>query len=329
MRDMKNFFFLPFLSFICTSSLISCNEFADEAYYYSDGGSCDYDCQPQAIGCCEVWEQPFRAYVDHVEGRWLDNNQGYTSLGSFIALENLETDNFLPFLDVRGHLFNDGRLAANIGGGVRFIDRDNRRVFGVNAYYDFRDRSHRHQFHQIGVGAEMLTDCWDLRLNGYFPVNGNTFSKTKSKNFGDGFFATCRERIPGMWGGDIEVGRWLMRRCPCDCFDLYGAVGAYYFSSKHHKDVIGGEVRLAADVSKYFNFEVRAGYDQVYRTSVQGRVTLTVPFESLFCSNRCADAFCSAYQPVRRQEIIVNDKKDCCWTWNWDCPKCNCDGCAD
>lgn len=290
-------------------------------------------CLNKSNECCEVWGYPFRLYIDHVEGRWLDNSEGYTSFGSFLALQELDVKCYdvFPFLDVREHVFNNGRTAANLGGGFRFIDRKNYKVFGINAFYDYREKHHK-RYSQLGIGLEMLSYCWDLRLNGYFPMGKWGHSKSVSKTFEGGFFAECREHQSGMWGGDVEVGRWLKRRGACDYFDLYGAIGAYYYSArKHHQhNIIGGEARLAANLGRYFSVEVRGGYDQVYHASAQARVTLTIPFDIKWnscCKETCLDNCCLkelAYQPVRRQEIIALDRKDCCFEWNWDDSGCNC-----
>lgn len=286
---------------------------------------CDQESQCCHVAeCCEVWGDPFRIYADHVEGKWLDNQDGYSSIGIFLALPSLESCNIFPFLDLRFHVFNHGETAGNFGGGLRYIDRKNARVFGVNAYYDYRETDWRRNFDQVGLGFEVLTSCFDVRLNSYWRLGDFRHSKTHVfDNFIGGFIATCERRQSGTWGGDLELGRWLVNRCPCDFFDLYGAIGAYYYNAEgHDNQIVGAEVRLASNLGRYVNLELKGGYDEVYRGSLQGRITLTFPLSdigNLF--NCCLDSCCIreiAYQPVQRQEIIVLGKKDCCWTWNWD-----------
>lgn len=279
-------------------------------------------CNPCCMSCCDGW-----VYVDHVEGHWLDNREGYTSLGLFVPVPISKTPRFLPFLDLRGHWFNDGKAAANLGGGLRLINYNTSRVFGVNAFYDYRKVSWNNEVHQIGIGFEALSPCWDFRFNGYFPLGERSFhSRRHHFEFteGDGFMASCRESRNSMAGFDAEVGRWLNR---CNCFNLYGAIGFYsYFPNKNKRNLYGGQARLLADIGRYVSLEVRGGYDQVSHGMVQGRITITIPFDTISrwagnnCSNRnCQNCCCFdvACQPIYRQEIIALSGKDCCWEWNW------------
>jgi len=64
---------------------------------------------------------------------------------------------------------DDVLFSANIGGGYRYYVEEMDRIFGVNAFYDYRDTG-LHSFNQIGVGIETLGTCLDFRANGYFVV---------------------------------------------------------------------------------------------------------------------------------------------------------------
>lgn len=291
-----------------------------------------------------AWEYPQRLYVDYVEGRWLDNHEGYTSLGVFYAFRNIGFCEIVPFIDLRYHIFNDGKRAANFGGGLRYINYQRRMAFGINAYYDFRKGSWNHYYKDIGLGVEILSPCVDVRLNGYIPVGKrDAFSSARIfDQFEGDFLATCRQKRSSLWGVDGEVGRWLKRKCPCDFFDLYGAIGWHYFSSRDHhkKDLYGGDVRLLTNLGSFFVFELRGGYDSVYHGMVQGRLTLSVPTEMLgyglsyltgtgpiaydCCKPACNPCCGEFFEPVQRQEIMVLSKKDCCWTWNWEDEGCEC-----
>lgn len=278
-------------------------------------------CNTCCASCCDGW-----VYVDHVEGHWLDNRQGYTSLGVFLPVPILKSSTFLPFVDLRGHWFNNGKAAANLGGGLRYINTKTSRVFGVNAFYDYRRISWNNDAHQLGIGFEALSPCWDIRINGYLPLGERSFhSKRHCFEFSGDFFATCRASRSSMSGFDAEIGKWLTR---CNCFNLYGAVGFYsYFPNKHNRNLYGGQARLLADIGRYVSLEVRGGYDQVSHGMMQGRIAITIPFDAIFrrTGNNCNDRGCQscccfdiACQPIYRQEIIALSGKDCCWQWNWD-----------
>lgn len=277
--------------------------------------TCDCGCCPSI--CCEP-----RVYVDHVEGRWLDNREGYTSLGVFLPLTH---GNFLPFLDVRSHVFNDGWTAANLGGGFRIANNDASAIFGINAFYDYRKAAWSHYYRQVGVGMEVLSECLDFRLNGYFPIERTSHGEKHFFRFADGFKATCQQRRQSLSGFDAELGRYLCNCCcDCDCcccFNLYAALGFYsYFPDEHEDNIYGGQLRLASKIGRYLELEVRAGYDRINHTMAQGRVTFTLPL----CCETC-DTICNwMCQPIFRQEIIALGKKDCCWTWNWGGHGCHC-----
>jgi hypothetical protein len=55
----------------------------------------------------------------HVEAKGLGYDKGYTTLeGMFFPLKNVCPA--YPFIDLRGHIFNNNEYAANVGLGVRF-----------------------------------------------------------------------------------------------------------------------------------------------------------------------------------------------------------------
>ncbi len=282
--------------------------------------------EDSCLDCCELSGCQF-AYLGHTEGRWLDNREGYTTFGAFSQWPALGFNNLLTFVDVRAHVFNNGKRAANIGIGARYVTCNNQ-VFGANVFYDFREAYWHHRFNQIGVGLEMLTPCWEARLNGYFPIGRRWgHSSTHHFDFSGSFSATCREKRVAMGGADFEIGRWLN----CGCFSFYAGIGPYFYLPEEHRNVYGGEIRLLANIGRYVTLEARAGYDRVFHGEGQGTIIVSIPFELFFGGkggDTCQQGCCVrdiACQRVERQEIIAISHKDCCWTWNWDdsCSSCN------
>ncbi len=275
--------------------------------------------------CCDP-----RIYFDHVEGNWLDNRKGYTSFGMFIPFQLCTESYWFPFIDLRGHWFNNGKTAGNLGGGLRFINSDSSKVFGVNAYYDFRQGSWRHYYDQLGIGIEMLTPGWDFRCNSYFPLGGRKAHRRHEIDLGNGFEATNHQHQQSLGGFDAEIGKWLRRQSSCCRFNLYGALGFYsYFPEKHRRNILGGEVRIYSQLGRYVSIEIQGGCDRVNHGMLQGTLAITIPIGSCRCEVESCDQCCSGllYQPVHRQEIIALDKKDKNWTWNWEdsfsCSDCN------
>lgn len=231
----------------------------------------------------------------HTESKGIGYETGYTTLEAFYNLA--QEQKWAPFVDLRGHVFDNGRWAANAGLGVRYIDCV---TYGANLYYDFRD-SHLHSYHQVGFGVEVLSNQWDFRANGYFPV-GNKKSRgydPKFKEFQGHHLILTDLRERALTGGNAELGYHFKR---CNWFDIYAAAGPYGFTSKH-KAAVGGEARLVAQVNDYLTFQVNGSYDTVYRGIVQGVVGFRLPFGETYCTNK------QRIQKVDRHEIIALDHR--------------------
>jgi hypothetical protein len=110
---------------------------------------------------CPTEYQYMRAALKHIEGGGIGYNKGYTTLEAFIASDP-DWWSVTPFLDLRGHVFDNGKFAANGGIGLRSILGS--RVYGINSYYDYRN-TRRKGYNQIGLGLETLGELWDLRFN--------------------------------------------------------------------------------------------------------------------------------------------------------------------
>ncbi len=95
-------------------------------------------------------DRPHRITVRHIEPQGIGYNQGYTTLEGFFSLYNGSCD-WVPFLDVRAHIFNNGKPAINAGLGTRYLT--NRRVWGINSYYDYRNTNRQH-YNQVAMGLE-------------------------------------------------------------------------------------------------------------------------------------------------------------------------------
>ena len=102
--------------------------------------------------CCEDGPRPMRVTARHIEPNGIGYNQGYTTLEGFFSSDPWGGA-WYPFLDLRGHAFNNGKLAANAGIGVRYLSGS--RIWGGNFYYDYRNTKHQH-YNQVALGLEAL-----------------------------------------------------------------------------------------------------------------------------------------------------------------------------
>lgn len=242
-----------------------------------------------------------RLSLYHTGEKGVGYKKPYSSLDFFISPDFKFCR---PFLDIRGHAFNNGKLAFNGGGGVRFIYGE--RIFGFNAYGDYRKTEHRH-YSQIGLGLESLGAFWDTRINGYL-----TIGRRKSPYFVSN---NRLEREFTMQGLNAEIAA----HAGYNCIQFYTAAGPYYFSG-NGRDAVGGQARFQAILEEVISLEVIGTYDNTFGAIVQGRVGLFFPFpfgpftqkgvsEDIYCGSVFEILQERIFQPVYRNEIIVIDKQ--------------------
>lgn len=256
----------------------------------------------------EFYDIPCHASFRHIEAGGIGYNQGYSSFEGFFVPNQ---DQFLmPFLDVRAHIFNDGKIAANVGLGLRTTTQ--RRVYGINTYYDYRKTQKIH-YNQMGFGLEALGNRWDFRLNGYLPMGKKITSPYQKKfvGFSGNQMIISQKYQFAMKGAQAELG---IHFGESQFGDFYAAAGSYYFVGKVGPHIWGGKGRLGIRFKEYFTFELSDSYDKMFHNRFQCQLTFTVPFGKGSCTKQ-TDAYHSCkisdvlysrlIQPVERQEIIV------------------------
>jgi hypothetical protein len=252
---------------------------------------------------CGKSPHPMHATLRHIEGKGIGYDTGYTTLEAFFA-HDTEIAKTFPFVDLRGHVFDNGKFAANAGFGLRQIIRN--RVYGGNIYYDYRN-THRFHYNQVGVGFESLGQFWDFRFNGYFPI-GDKKSRgyhTKFDEFLGHHLYMTRKYEFAMAGADAEVGFHFGKT---KNFDFYGAPSLYYFSGQLGSQAIGGKVRVVGYWKRLISLEVSDSYDTVFKNNFQGQLGISVPFGRRAKRTRCKEPKAlrdRLVQPVGRDEIIV------------------------
>ncbi len=255
-----------------------------------------------------ISETPYiTATLRHIESGGIGYQDGYTTFGTFVSSDPSKWS-VTPFLDLRGHVFDNGKWAANGGIGLRALWKG--RAYGINAYYDYRDPGHFNA-NQIGAGLETLGELFDFRLNGYLPVGAKTSAPyhTYFQAFSGHSIMVSSKYQSAMKGADAEFGfhfgAW-------ESFDFYAAAGPYYFVGEIDRPIWGGKGRLSVTYKDLLTLQISDSYDRTFHNKFQGEISLTIPLgrkekckeTKRVCKNKLNQRL---VQPVYRQEIIVID----------------------
>jgi hypothetical protein len=279
--------------------------------------------------------KPFRLTASYSEGPGVGYNKSYSSLQGFFSPINT-SDHWLPFIDVRGHIFSDGKPAANVGLGVRYLAS---LAWGVNAYYDYRT-SHHHNYRQVGLGFEVLGSFWDVRLNGYLPVG-----KKKSRPFDKinqplsfSSFSSFTPQMIRFNGNNAIVGysnipiyqsqreEFAFKGVDASVgfqvgnpkkISLNFAAGPYYYAGYFSKYAVGGQGSITVRWSQYIALSATTSYDNLFHSRTSGSISLTIPLGNTGATKKeksvkaCSNNSFLDHNLARgahRNEIIVLDK---------------------
>ncbi|MBX3719983.1 MAG: inverse autotransporter beta domain-containing protein [Parachlamydiales bacterium] len=255
---------------------------------------------------------PMRIAGRHIEPGGIGYSEGYTTLEGFFSPVNPFNDAWVPFLDLRGHIFNDGKFAANAGTGMRYIACS--RVWGVNAYYDYRN-TNRHHYNQVAAGLESLGKVWDFRINGYLPVGGKSspFWGHHFDHFKGNYAYLFGKKEFALKGANAETAAHIN---VAKNIDFTIAMGPYYLTG-HGATAWGGEARVEFDLFDYCKLEGFTSYDSNFRWTGQGQFSIVIPFGG---KRKIYKRGCQSWstalalakrsvQPINRFEIIPVDRK--------------------
>lgn len=248
---------------------------------------------------------PLQITVKHIEGKGIGYKEGYSTLEGFFAPTHKITGDWIPFIDARMHVFNNGLPAANAGGGIRYLSK---RAWGLNTYYDFRKTNHKN-YNQVSAGLESLGKIWDFRINGYLPILGKQSSifDIRFDHFSGHSMILSRKKEFALKSieGEVATHALKIRNSPA-----YLAAGPYYLTGSGETSW-GGKARLAFNFFSYFTAEGIASYDSLFRGICQGRVSLNLPLgpkRPIPSSQKERKRLEYAHQRVDRNEIIPTDK---------------------
>lgn len=259
----------------------------------------------------EVCLAPAQLTISHHFGRGV-GHKAYTSAELFFVQS--QYPNFIPYLDTRFHVMNNGRFASNVGTGFRYLMADDLFSAGMNVFYDFRD-SKELNTHQVAGGVELLSPFVDFRLNGYLPVGGTKHSEPLVFNgFTRNQIDVRRKTYYAFPSMNAEIGV-PTPMIPGIYTDFYVAGGAYYLfgstiSGNRCPSAWGGKLRVIANVTQYVSFEFEMNHDHIFDTTYQGVASIHIPlwkFSACKKGNRSYGKrafYMRTLRPVLRNEII-------------------------
>ena len=250
--------------------------------------------------------------VRHTESKGVGYKDGYTTLEGFGIYDH--NPYFMPFLDLRGHVFNDGRLAGNIGLGERTVIPSINHIFGLYLYYDVRQEDHGLTVNQLSPGIEMLGKRMEYRINAYFPVGDAESHRYQYKfnRFQGNRIIVQNKKKFAMTGVDGEVGAHITQTTR---HDFYFGIGPYYFTADPN-NAWGGKTRLYWRYKDYVSLEASYSYDHIFKNIVQGTVAFSYPFGAKLkrtgrnCPNANDLALSrAAFAPYRFEIPVVETRK--------------------
>lgn len=131
------------------------------------------------------------------------SSTGETTL--FVPL--FQTFDRLIYTDIRGTFGASGSQEVNAGLGIRQII-DNRWIVGAYGFLDYRRSQYNNHFLQVTLGAELMTEHFNLRANAYLPVGETThqLASHDTARVGAASITVRGGEERAMRGLDIEAG---------------------------------------------------------------------------------------------------------------------------
>ena len=245
----------------------------------------------------------------------------FSSFYAFVPFAQAPEENTW-FGEGRLNLFAHDEVGGNVRIGYRQHDPSKDLVWGGYLGYDLRHTEFNETFHQLGLGAEVMGQRWEARLNGYLPV-GDTRRQVAFADSGtllsnlrfsgnnllfDRFRKQTRTFEAAASGFDLEGG---YRVFDWESGSLYAYLGTYYLNAPGEGGYLGARSRLLAELNDVFSVGVGVSTDGNFGTN------FTLQFGATFGGRPArkqdetpAESVVARLgQPVRRQETIAIDQQ--------------------
>lgn len=207
-------------------------------------------------------------------------NVNYNLAGGHDGFAGLEA--FYPVIQSPGSSvgFLTGRLTLDVngdaGGGLQAGYRalfSETAIWGVYSGFDIRETGDN-TFGQLGLGAELLSDTWDARLNASFPVGDTQQFVSSSSQLGSPRFAGTNlvvdQAITELSEAAITTvsldGGVQIFDC-CGSGALWGRGGLYHLGGQVEDDSLGVRASLDYRPREDLRFGLGVQHDEVFGTN--------------------------------------------------------------
>lgn len=211
-----------------------------------------------------------------VEDAWDYNIEIFASPGDErditgfnVLLPVWQNSSSLSYADFRATRSSEDTTEISLGTGYRKLRGGY--IIGANLFYDTRTTFVDNRFNQLTIGAEFLSEQWDLRFNIYTPASDKNLvdsSVAAEQFFGRRIFVSgVREEV--LDGFDIELG-YLINTFKWESRVFFTA---YTFSGDSGEEANGGrfsfETRPQKNISLSLNYQNDSLFDSQTRAELR------------------------------------------------------------
>lgn len=203
-----------------------------------------------AVGLCLAW--PAGAAGDEGSPAWIPTITVGGAAGTRFYAESwlqwpiFQNADHLIFADMRGSLFEGGAYEGNLGFVWRGDVWGGGPILGAYVYGDRRRSETENLYAQITLGADLLAQDWEGRINSYVPIGDRTHFLPGSQRAsvqGRGLVMEMQEER-ALYGLDIEAGLRLPVFDATGPHGLWMHGGGFIFDDRAADAWYGGTARL-------------------------------------------------------------------------------------
>ena len=223
---------------------------------------------PQGETVEHAQDVPRAYWVGHYyQGDGIGYEDGYWTVGYFMPIYEPNETNMI-YSNSRMLVQFDGDLGANVGLGYRHFNQTSY-ILGGNVWYDSDESEFGNRYDQIAAGVELLTQNFDIVVNGYFPLQTETrdsrlVTGTNPQYAGNRIvFADTQFSENAMTGGDFSIG-FPMPGNPW----IKTYLGAYIYDPEVSDAETGFRAIVRANITDAAAAEVRVTDDDFFGTNV-------------------------------------------------------------